>query len=124
MKESICAGGSYLINNIQSTGISFGIERLMSLSNIKIDGKPILIISINKDKEVIKLAKELRKNGIACSVFYNKVSKALEYANSKKINYAILVGGKEVKSKKFTLRDMKSGKERKLTERGLMRRLG
>src|SRR3989344_87223 len=34
MKETICAGGSYLVNNIQSSGISFGIERLSKIAKI------------------------------------------------------------------------------------------
>ncbi|RLG12428.1 ATP phosphoribosyltransferase regulatory subunit, partial [Candidatus Pacearchaeota archaeon] len=41
-------------------------------------------------------------------------SKALEYANSYKINKVIFVGRKEIKSKRFKVKDMKTGKEKEL----------
>lgn len=111
MKETICAGGSYLVNNIQSTGISFGLERLYQLAKINIGGKKVVLISIGKDKETVKLAENIRGMGIACLVLYGKISKALDYANSYKIPYVIFIGEEEVKKKKFKLRNMKTGKE-------------
>ena len=111
MKETIVAGGSYLINGVQSTGISFGLDRLMNLAKIGISEKEILIININKDKESVKLAKELRDKGIPCSI-QNRISKALDYANVNGITYVIFVGEEEVKQKKFKLRDMNTGKEK------------
>jgi len=47
-------------------------------------------------------------------MFYGKPSKALEYANSYGFTKAIFVGEKEVKSKKFKVKDMKTGKESSL----------
>src|SRR3989338_8888464 len=123
MKETICAGGSYMVNNIQATGISFGLDRLASLAKIETKQKKCLIISIDRDKESIKLAEKLRKMNIDCMILFGKPSKALDYANSKKINYVVFIGDQEVKSKKYTLKDMKSGKESKLGEKELVKRL-
>ena len=39
----------------------------------------------------------------------------MNYANKTGSNYVVLVGERELKSKKFVLRDMSSGKEEKLT---------
>ena len=119
MKESIAAGGSYLINGIPATGISFGLERLSTLSKIKM-GEIIdyLIISINQDKEAIKLAEKLRKKGKAI-IIIDKISKGLDYANIKKIPYVIFIGKDEVKKKKIKLRDMKTGKEKLISEKTL-----
>ena len=113
IKESICAGGSYIVNGVQSTGISFGLERLSTLAKVENKKEKILIISIDKDKEAIKLAEKLRKNeGVVVNLWTAKgISKALDYANSKKINKVIFVGEEEVKKKKFKVKDMKSGKE-------------
>src|SRR3989344_5559479 len=122
-KETICAGGSYMVNNIQATGISFGLDRLASLAKIETKQKKCLIISIDRDKESIKLAEKLRKMNIDCMILFGKPSKALDYANSKKINYVVFIGDQEVKSKKYTLKDMKSGKESKLGEKELVKRL-
>lgn len=122
VKESIGAGGSYMVNNIPSTGISFGLERLSQLAKIKIENNQILIISIAQDKKAIKLAEKLRKTGKAVTIM-DKITKALEYANSYNIPLVIFVGKEEVKKKKFKLRDMKTGKEEMLSETALLERL-
>tara|TARA_Y100000034_G_scaffold13640_1_gene14250 strand:- start:2141 stop:3283 length:1143 start_codon:yes stop_codon:yes gene_type:complete len=116
IKESIAAGGSYMINNLQSTGISFGLERLSTLAKVEQEKEKYLIISINQDKKAIELADKLRKNNKSVIIMYNKVSKALEYANSKKIHYVIFIGKEEVKKKKVKLRNMATGKEKLISE--------
>ncbi len=113
MKEKIGGGGSYLIDNVKSTGISFGLERLTDLAKIKIEKQKCLIISIVQDKESINLAGKLRKKGISCFVM-NKISKGLDYANRKKIPFVIFIGKEELKKKRYKLRDMKTGKEKML----------
>ena len=110
-KGSICGGGSYLVDNKQSSGISFGLERLSSIARIKTEKEKILIISLNQDKKAIKLAQKLRKEGKNITIFYGKPSKALEYANSYKIQKVIFIGKEEVKKGKFKIKDMKTGKE-------------
>lgn len=111
IKESIFGGGSYQINNIQATGISFSLERFSKLAEVKFDDESILIISLNQDRDAIKLAKRLREQGRNILVYYGKPSKALEYANTKKINKVIFVGKKEVESGKFKVKNMKTGNE-------------
>ncbi|PIO07362.1 hypothetical protein COU59_03340 [Candidatus Pacearchaeota archaeon CG10_big_fil_rev_8_21_14_0_10_34_12] len=109
---AVCGGGSYLVNDIQSTGISFGFEPIMLLSGkFKIELEKFLVISLDKDKDAITLAQKLRKKGKNVSLFYGKPSKALEYANSYNIGKVIFIGEKEVKSKNFKVKDMKTGKE-------------
>jgi histidyl-tRNA synthetase len=122
-KESICAGGAYMINGIQSFGISFGVERVSAFTKLEAENDTVIVISINQDKQATKLASDLRKQGIPCSVFYGKVGKALEYGNSLELPYAVFVGADEIKAKKFTLRDLKSGKEKKLGMSGLVKTL-
>ena len=123
MKETICGGGSYSVNGINSTGISFGVERLSKLAKIIPAVKKILIISINEDKKAINLAQELRKNDVSCMIQFGKISKALDYANSLKIPYAVFIGKEEVGKGKIKIRDMKSGKEQLLTVAQLIKKL-
>ena len=120
---SLAGGGSYLVNGIQSTGISFGLDRLVIVSKLKTENKKVLIISLNQDKKTIELAEKLRKENISCTIIYGKPSKALEYANAKKINYVIFVGENEIKSGKFKLKDMKSGKENMISEKDLLKKI-
>ena len=122
MKETIAAGGSYLVNGIQSTGISFGLDRISQLAKIKLDEKKVLIINIAQDKKAIYLAENLRKKGISCTTL-DKITKGLEYANSYKIPFVIFLGKEEVKKKKLKLRDMKTGKEEMLSEKEIIEKL-
>lgn len=114
MKESITAGGSYDFNNVQCTGISFGLDRLASLAKISELNNKILVVSLNEDKQAIKIANDLRALNNRVSIFYGKPSKAMEYANSYKYNQVIFVGAEEVKKKQFKVKDMKTGKEKTL----------
>ena len=112
IKETICAGGSYQINDIQATGISFGLDRIVKLADIKLKEEELLVVSIGRERDAIKLIEKLRKQGEKATIYYGKPSKALEYANSKKIKKVIFVGKKEVESGKFKVKDMETGKER------------
>lgn len=115
IKETITAGGSYQFEENQSTGISFGLERLTTLAKIDLEkNNSVLVISLNQDKEAINLAEELRKKGNSVSIYYGKPSKALSYANAYEIDEAIFVGEKEVQDKKFKIKNMKTGKEKDL----------
>ncbi len=111
IKETICGGGEYKIGEIDASGISFSIERLMAVSNIDISTKKILIVSLNEDKKAIDLAKKLRNRGQNVSIFYGKPSKALEYANTYEIKKVIFVGKKEIEQKKFKIKNLETGKE-------------
>ncbi len=111
IRETLVGGGSYKFDNVQSTGISFGIERLLLLAKIKLEKKESLIVSLGEDKEAIKLAQRLRSKGKNVLLFFGKPSKALDFANSKKIGEVIFVGKEEIKKGKFKVKDMKSGKE-------------
>ena len=124
MKETITAGGSYLVNGIQSTGISFGLDRLELLAKkaIKQD-KKILVISIDQDKKAGELVSELRSQGIICNIMYCKISKALDFANRYNMSYVVFIGEEEVKKNKFKIRDMKTGKEEMLSEKSLIEKL-
>jgi len=115
MKETICGGGSYEFNGVQCTGISFGLDRLSILANFNFNKNSVLIVSLNEDKQAIKIAEMLRQKGDAVSIYYGKPSKAMEYANSLNIKQVIFVGAQEVKTKKFKVKDMSTGKERILT---------
>lgn len=111
IKETIIAGGSYKFEEIQCTGISFGLDRLSLLADVKKTGEKILVISLEQDKEAVKLAQKLRDAGKIVSVYYGKPSKALDYANSYKIAEVIFVGKDEVKKGKYKIKDMKTGME-------------
>lgn len=143
IKSSIAAGGRYdemigkfVANNQEypAVGISFGLDvifEVMKLENEK--AKKVLkksvvkayIVPIGTKDECIKLLNELRNKGIETEINLTKkgISKALDYASYYKIPYAILVGENELKENKFTLRNMISGVEKKLSKSDLIKEL-
>lgn len=111
---SLAGGGNYNFNNVQCTGISFGFDRICMLAKLKADREKYLVVSLEQDKEAVKIAQKLRKKNKIVSLFYGKPSKALAYANSCDYNKVIFVGEKEVRAKRFKVKDMGSGRERQL----------
>jgi len=111
IKETIVGGGSYNFNNTQCTGISFGIERLCAVSNLIVNLEKYLVVSLEQDREAIKLSQKLRKQNKIVSMYYGKPSKALEYANTYGFQKVIFVGAKEVKLKRFKVKIMETGRE-------------
>ncbi len=114
MRETICAGGSYEIEGKKATGISFGLDRISQLAKLKLQKEKFLVVSLEQDEEAIKIVRILRKQGKNVSIFYGKPSKALEFANSYNYGNVIFVGEKEVRAKRYKVKDMRSGKERVL----------
>jgi len=125
---SIAAGGRYdnLIELYGSkptpaTGISLGIERIMEV--LKARGKKTLVrayVAAAKEehrKNAREIAMRLRAAGIAVQLdlMGRNLKRQLEYANALGIPYAVIVGEREIKEKKITLRDMKGGGEKMLT---------
>ncbi len=120
--------GKYLNKEIPAVGISFSIESLIGLCKNQIDSLELestkaIVISIEKDKEATKLSKSLRENNISCITSFEKVGKALEYANYYNIPYAIFVGKDEVSKKKYKIKNMESGEESSLTDKSIISKL-
>ncbi len=129
-KHSIAGGGRYagvagkfIRREIPSVGISFSIERLMDYAKIPIRKTKVIIISIEQPHATILLAQKLRREGIPAFISFEKVGKALEYANAYDIPFAIFVGKDELKKKKFKLKDLQSGVEKEISESTLFKQL-
>ncbi|HLD39871.1 MAG TPA: histidine--tRNA ligase [Candidatus Nanoarchaeia archaeon] len=137
--SSIAGGGRYdnMIGSfmgggreIPAVGISFGITPIMEQMKAqnKLEEKTpakVLMIPINVVDETLKIAQELRANGIAADFAMGKkgVSKNLEYANVLKIPYVAIVGEEELKKKKILLKEMSSGTEQLLSLKDLIKKL-
>jgi len=135
---TVIAGGRY--DNLLSvygredcaTGISVGIERLITLSFEKSGKKKtntsVLIANVKDEfyKDASKLAEKLREAGINCETDINSrnLRKQLDYANATGIPYIIAVGKKEIETGKYNLKDMKSGEEKTMDIKQLIKKLG
>jgi len=137
--SSIAGGGRYddMIGgfvgggrNIPAVGISFGlvpiIEALKEGKELVRSVAQLLVIPINDVGLGLSVIKELRSAGINTDFAIAKkgVGKNLQYANALGIPYTIIIGEKEAKVKKVLLRDMKSGDEKLLTVKQVVKQLG
>ncbi len=119
---SVGAGGRYnkLISlyggkDLPAVGISFGIDRLVDTvdETLKLATETkVFVLSIgNTKKEALKNAQLLREKGINVEIdlLNRSISKNLDYAGSKGIKFALIIGEKELKMNKFTLKNLESG---------------
>ncbi|MDI6798936.1 MAG: histidine--tRNA ligase [Candidatus Aenigmarchaeota archaeon] len=106
-----------------ATGISLGIERIVEImkEEMELPKTKIKAFIANVDEKVkpqaIKIAQRLRKDGISCQtdVMNRSLTKQLEFADGLGIPFVVIVGEKELKSKKFKLKDMKKNVEKELS---------
>ena len=124
---SIGGGGRYdnLVSNFgnldcPATGISIGLDRLvfalMQKKDFKIKStRPVIICVFDKDKikEYINILSKLRSSNISSEIYpgEGKLKKQMEYANKLGSPAVILYGDNEIKSRKVTLKNLKSGNE-------------
>lgn len=126
---SICSGGRYenlaefyTDKKLPGVGISIGLTRLFyklnELNLIKADKKSVaevLIIPMLEDLSVpIKIAKDLREQGINTEIFLNdkKLKAKMKYADKLEIPFVIVVGEDEVASEVVKIKDMITGNEK------------
>ena len=104
------------------TGISLGVDRIYEIME-KEDMFPeemvrkVYIAPVGDvEQESIEIAQKLRSSGINTELGLKdrSLSKQLSYCNSKDIRCVLIVGEKDLKDGKVTLRDLRSGEEKKI----------
>ncbi len=108
-----------------AVGISLGIERIyeimLSEGMFKTTKTLTKVFVVSVDERLrnhaLLTAQALRNNGINTQIdlMGRSMKKQLEYINSSGIPFVIFIGEKEFKEKLFTLKNMKTGKQKKLT---------
>jgi len=130
---SICGGGRYDdlteifgYKNISGVGISFGIERIYEIMEERnlfpnnLDQSNDVLISYLSENYIgksLEIANTLREKNIKVDVYSenNKLKKQLQYANKNNIPFVIIIGEEEIKSKLYTLKNMKDGTQKNLS---------
>lgn len=124
---SICGGGRYDnltgifgLDNMSGVGISFGADRIydviLTLKRFPIKTYPkvkLLFINFGEKEELycLELLKKLRKQNIASELYPEqaKMKKQMKYADNNNIPFVVMAGENEMKSRKYTLKNMKTG---------------
>jgi histidyl-tRNA synthetase len=73
----------------------------------------VLVVDDESKDTAIGIAQQLRESGISCEINLRKrsLTKQLDYMNSKKIPFAVIVGSRDLAKKEVTVKDMGSGNE-------------
>ena len=136
---SICSGGRYndlagyyTDKQLPGVGMSIGLTRLFFILNdiglIKTDKKSIsdvLVISMVEDlSKSIEVANELRNAGINTEIYFDdkKIKAKFKYADKLNIPYVIVIGEDEIKSGKYTLKNMQEGTQEQLAIEDIIKR--
>jgi histidyl-tRNA synthetase len=128
LEKALAGGGRYdkLIElfggaSTPAVGVAHGLDRIMlalqlqkAVVKVK-EEKTVMVISVNEKLkiEALKISRILRDADIPAEVEVTgrKVAKALEDADRRKMDYAIIVGEKELEEKSVAVRDLAKRKQ-------------
>ena len=126
--------GIFGLPNVSGVGISFGLDRIyLVLEELGLFpetvSKTVDVLFINfGDKEALfclKAIKKLRSAGIHSELYpdADKMKKQMNHANKRAIPFVVLVGEEEVASNTFSLKNMVSGEQFKVSFDDLLQHL-
>ncbi len=128
---TIAAGGRYDLlysdisnKDVKAVGFGAGIERMIDLlEDLDKSREEIAVIYVSEDekREAFRVANLLRSKGISTysSLDSCKIGKQLSRTRAK---YSVILGKEEIENKIFTLKDMDSGGQEKVSLNILLRR--
>jgi histidyl-tRNA synthetase len=131
------AGGGRFDNMVEkfggqktpAVGISLGFERIVNEMErkkmFKVRKKRVMVIGVNDDvrKDVLSIADSLRSSGLLTEidVMDRNFRKQLDYASKRGMESVVIVGPKELKEKKVVVKNMITGKEKKVSITNLVK---
>jgi histidyl-tRNA synthetase len=137
---SVCGGGRYDdltgvfgLPDISGVGISFGIDRiydvLLQSNNFLMIRRPprstqVMFINFGESEvnNCLPIANVLRENGIKTEIYPDsvKMKKQMAYANTNNIEWVVMIGSDEVKSKTLSVKNMETGEQQTITTEKLI----
>lgn len=126
--------GIFGLKNLSGVGISFGLDRIylvleeLGLFPETVTVKPkVLFVNYGPEEAMyaIDTVKELREQGISAELYpdHAKIAKQFQYAEKKGIVWVVLAGTEEVKQEIYTLKDLLTGQQEKLSKESLFQKL-
>lgn len=138
---SICGGGRYAdltgifgLKDLSGVGISFGADRIYDVmeelqlfKDLPLSNSTLLFINFGEQEAlyILPYLQKLRADGISAEIYPDaaKMKKQMKYADQKQIPWVVLLGEEEMKNHVFTLKNMESGEQFKLSFEALLKHL-
>lgn len=139
---SISGGGRYDnltgifgLKNVSGVGISYGAERIYDVLNeLQLFPKslecPIKVLLINfggeEERYALSALQQLRNAGVTAEIFPDKakMGKQMTFANNRGIPFVVMAGEEEMKENLFSLKNMETGEQEKLTISEIISKVG
>lgn len=126
--------GIFGLKDLSGVGISFGLDRIyLVLDEMNLfpestkNTLDVLFINFGETEadKSMQLANALREKSLRCEVYpeKSKIKKQMQYANRKSVRYVVMIGGKELESGNFSLKNMITGEQKSITEKDLLHHL-
>lgn len=117
--------GLFGLPDVPGAGISFGVDRIydvMEELNLFPAGinKSTIALFMNMGEKESRFAfhqmQKLRNAGISCELFYepSKLEKQFKYATKKNIQFAVIIGSKEIENQTCLIKDLTTGNQQKI----------
>jgi histidyl-tRNA synthetase len=112
--------GLFGVPNIPGIGISFGVDRIYDvLTELQLfpqalqTGTQVLFFNMGESESVFAfgMMQQLRKNGTSCEMYHEfvKINKQFTYAEKKNIQYAVIIGSKEIEQQYCLVKNLATG---------------
>ncbi len=126
--------GIFGLKDMSGVGISFGLDRIyLVLEELDLfpetvtENTRVLFINFGEEEALyaLKAISELRKNNIIAELYPDaaKMNKQMKYANKREIPFVVLAGGEEMQKEKFTLKNMKTSEQDRVSATELMEKV-
>ena len=118
--------GIFGLKNMSGVGISFGLDRIYLVmeelnlfpETVTSTSKAIFLnFGIEETKYAMKAMSSLRKSGLKVELYPDpvKMGKQFQYADKRNIPFAIIVGEEEIANNQYSLKNLASGEQQKVS---------
>jgi len=123
--------GVFGFPGMSGVGISFGVDRIYDVMDQfdlfpenTISSTDVLLVAMDEQSQdyALSLIARLRSEEVSCEIFPDraKLKKPLNYADKKGVPIVVLIGSQEIESGKLTVKFMRSGEQKQLSEDQLL----
>ncbi|MBG9376585.1 histidine--tRNA ligase [Panacibacter sp. DH6] len=114
--------GLFGVPNLPGVGISFGVDRIYDvMEELQLfpetvqTGTQVLFFNLGKAEcsKAFELMQQLRNNGVKCEIYHEqaKFDKQFKYAEKKNIQYAVIIGSKELAENTCVVKELLKGEQ-------------
>jgi histidyl-tRNA synthetase len=124
--------GLFGVPNLPGVGISFGVDRIYDvMEELKLfpaevqTGTQVLFFNLGETecKKAFEIMQQLRSKNIKCEIYHeqSKFDKQFKYAEKKNIQYAVIIGSKELEQGTCVIKDLKKGEQQIIKQEMLIK---